>query len=161
MEIFAGNDVGGRHRPVFRDLDILLLEDGAPLRVGDRRGAQLPLELLIGRYSSLAEVATELETRRFPGRGRALRAGVYRHGCLVSYIGHKFLLRNASTPQMLAGFELRLRPQFKAEFGGSAPASLGWPPNPSAGPSGLPRDFAAQQLAVVPRIDCQRLRTKR
>src|SRR5262249_33481812 len=48
VKIFAGHDVGGRHRPVFGDLDVLLLEDGAALGVSDRRGTPLPLELLVG-----------------------------------------------------------------------------------------------------------------
>ena len=35
VQIFAGHDVGGRHRPVLGDLDVFLLEDDAALGVGD------------------------------------------------------------------------------------------------------------------------------
>src|SRR5436853_1958104 len=35
VQIFAGDDVCRRHRPVFWDFDVLLLEDGLALRVGN------------------------------------------------------------------------------------------------------------------------------
>ena len=61
VQIFAGDNVGRRHRPVLRHLDIFLLEDNAALSVGDLRGAQLPLELVIGRDAGRGEEALEAE----------------------------------------------------------------------------------------------------
>src|SRR5580692_1113101 len=42
VEIFAGDDVGGRLRPALRHLDIFLAENGHALFVADQRGALLP-----------------------------------------------------------------------------------------------------------------------
>ena len=49
VQIFAGDNVGRRHRPVLGDLNVLLLEDHAALGVGDLGKTELPLELVIGR----------------------------------------------------------------------------------------------------------------
>src|SRR5262249_18367023 len=88
VEILAGHDVGGRHRPVFGHLDVLLLEDPAALRVSDRGCAQLPLELVVGRGVCLTEMAAELQPRRLLGGQSTLWAGGVYCGRLVSYIGH-------------------------------------------------------------------------
>ena len=47
VQVLRGHNVGRGHRPVERNLDVLLLEDDVALLVGDRRGALLPLELVI------------------------------------------------------------------------------------------------------------------
>ena len=59
VQILRGDDVGRGHRPVFRDLDVLLLEDHASLGVGDLSGAKLPLDLVVGRHPGLGEEAAE------------------------------------------------------------------------------------------------------
>src|SRR5438552_7890073 len=64
VQIFRGHDVGGRHGPIFGDLNVLLLEDGRALRVGDERGAQLPLHFVVWRHSRPGEKALEREPRR-------------------------------------------------------------------------------------------------
>ena len=72
VQVFAGDNVGRRHRPVFRRLDVLLLEDHPALRVGDGRRAQLPLDLVIGRDSRLGKEAAEGEAGKLllvEGRG--------------------------------------------------------------------------------------------
>ena len=61
VEIFGGDDVGRGHRPVFGDLDVLLLEDDAALGVGDRGGAELPFDVVVGRHAGLGEEAAEGE----------------------------------------------------------------------------------------------------
>ena len=61
VEIFRGDNVGRGHRPVFGDLDILLLEDHASLGVGDLSGAKFPLDFGVGRNAGLGEKATEGE----------------------------------------------------------------------------------------------------
>ena len=74
VQVFAGDDVGRRHRPVLGDLDVFLLEDDAAVRVGDLRQTQLPLQLVVGRDARLGEEALEAE----PGRallGRSARGG--------------------------------------------------------------------------------------
>ena len=64
VQIFAGDNVGRRHRPVLGDLDVFLLEDDAAVRVGDLRQTQLPLELVVRRDAGLGEEALEGQ----PGR---------------------------------------------------------------------------------------------
>src|SRR5260370_20392258 len=44
VEIFGGDDVRRGHRPVFRDLDILLFEDDLTRFAGDRRSPIFPLD---------------------------------------------------------------------------------------------------------------------
>jgi hypothetical protein len=61
VKIFGGDDVGRGHRPVFGDLDILLLEDDAALGVGDLSGAEFPLDFVVGRDAGLGEQAAEGE----------------------------------------------------------------------------------------------------
>ena len=69
VEILAGRDVGGGHGPVLGDLDVLLLEDGVALGVGDQGGAELPFQSVVGRYVGLSEIAAEREARGFPRLG--------------------------------------------------------------------------------------------
>ncbi len=64
VQIFAGDNVGRRHRPVLGDLDVFLLEDDAALRVGDLRQAQLPLELVVRRDAGRGEEALEGQAGR-------------------------------------------------------------------------------------------------
>jgi hypothetical protein len=61
VEILAGHDVGGGHRPVFRDFDVLLLEDDSTMGVGNLSGAEIPLDFVIGRDARLGEQPTERE----------------------------------------------------------------------------------------------------
>src|SRR4051794_6054116 len=65
MQIFAGDDVGCRHRPVFRDLDVFLLEDDSALRVGDLCEALFPFDLVVGRDTGFSEEAAEGQARNF------------------------------------------------------------------------------------------------
>ncbi len=98
VQIFAGDDVGRRHRPVLGDLDVLLLEDDAALRVGDLRQAQLPLELVVGRDAGLGEEALEGQAGRallgvaFGGGSRGGLTGRdgrrIRSGCFGGDFGH-------------------------------------------------------------------------
>ena len=64
VQILAGDNVGRRHRPVLGDLDVFLLEDDAALRVGDLRGAQLPLQLVVRRDAGSGEEAVESQAGR-------------------------------------------------------------------------------------------------
>ena len=59
VQIFAGHDVGGGHRPVFGDFDIFLLEDHVALRVGDLGEAEFPFDFVVGRDAGLGEEAAE------------------------------------------------------------------------------------------------------
>src|SRR4051812_7811293 len=59
VKIFAGNNVGGRHGPVFGSLDVFLAEDVVTLGVGDGGGARFPFDGGIGIDASLGEVAAE------------------------------------------------------------------------------------------------------
>ena len=49
MKILAGDDVGGRLRPVGRDLNVLLFKDEGPFVVADRSRAPLPAQFVVGR----------------------------------------------------------------------------------------------------------------
>src|SRR5436309_16143484 len=69
MQIFAGNNVGCRHRPVFRDLDVFLLEDDSALRVGDLREPLFPFDLVVGRDASFREEAPDGQARGLFRRG--------------------------------------------------------------------------------------------
>ena len=85
VQIFAGDDVGRRHRPVLGDLDVFLLEDDAALRVGDLRGAQLPLQLVVRRDAGGGEEAVESEAGRLllgrdDGGARGSRGSDFGHG---------------------------------------------------------------------------------
>ena len=61
MQVFRGHDVGGGHGPVFGDFDVLLLEDGVALRVGDLSQAEIPFDFAVGGHAGLGEEATEGE----------------------------------------------------------------------------------------------------
>ncbi len=91
VQIFAGDDVGGGHRPVFGDLDILLLEDDVALGVGDGGGTQLPLDFVVGREASLGEEALEGEARAFFSgwlAGGGTDVSFRAHRCFLSCLGH-------------------------------------------------------------------------
>ena len=64
MQIFAGNNVGRRHRPVLGRLDIFLLKDDAAVGVGNLRQADFPLELVVRRDTRLGEIALKGEAGR-------------------------------------------------------------------------------------------------
>ena len=65
MEVLAGDDVGGGHRPGAGTSTLLLLEDELALPVLDDGGVALfPGELVEGRDAELGEVAFEAQTRR-------------------------------------------------------------------------------------------------
>ena len=51
VEIFADDDVGGGLGPVRRDLDVRLFEDDRAFIVADGGGAELPLDLVVGRFA--------------------------------------------------------------------------------------------------------------
>src|SRR5262249_543376 len=71
VQILGGDDVGRGHRPIFGDLNVLLLEDRVALGVGDGGGAQLPLDLAVRRDAGFGEIAVELESDRgLRGRDR-------------------------------------------------------------------------------------------
>ena len=59
VEILGGDDIGGGLRPVARHGDVGLLKDGFALGVGDRGGAFLPLQDVVGGLSGL-EVGGEV-----------------------------------------------------------------------------------------------------
>ena len=65
MQIFAGDDVGCRHRPIFRDLDVFLLEDDSALRVGDLREALFPFDFVVGRDARFREETAHGQARNF------------------------------------------------------------------------------------------------
>jgi hypothetical protein len=48
MQVFRGDDVGRGHGPVDRDVDVLLLEDCVAFAVGDKGGAALPFDFVVG-----------------------------------------------------------------------------------------------------------------
>src|SRR5208283_6207101 len=53
VEIFAGDDIGRGHRPVFGNFHIFLLEDGVALGVGNGGGAEFPFDVVVGRDAGL------------------------------------------------------------------------------------------------------------
>src|SRR5580704_742160 len=63
MQIFAGHNIGGGHRPVLRDLYIFLLEDGVALGIGDQRGAFFPLDFVIGGNARLGKKTAKRQAR--------------------------------------------------------------------------------------------------
>jgi len=75
VEILAGDDVCGRHRPVLGDLDVFLLEDHVALGVGDLSGTEFPFDFVVGRDARLREEATEGEAGGLLLRGRARYGG--------------------------------------------------------------------------------------
>jgi len=79
VQIFAGDDVGGGHRPVFRDFDVFLLEDNPALSVGDGGSAQFPFDFVVRRDAGLGKEAAHLQAgglfRGFRGRRSGDRRG--------------------------------------------------------------------------------------
>ena len=69
VQVLRGHDVGRRHRPVFRNFDVLLFENDVALRIGDLRKALFPFDLVVGGDARFAEEAAELQA------GGLLRAG--------------------------------------------------------------------------------------
>ena len=69
MEIFGGHDVGGGHRPVGGDLDVLLLEDGLAFEVLNDGVAQLPDDLIVRGDAGAGEMTIEDEAREGKERG--------------------------------------------------------------------------------------------
>ena len=65
-EILGHDHVGGELRPALRNLDVRLLEDDFALLVGDRGGAELPLDGVEGIDAGLREVTCDRETGRLP-----------------------------------------------------------------------------------------------
>src|SRR5690606_11996316 len=63
----GGDHVGGERAPELGDLHVLLLEDHLAVLVGDRRGAELPLDLVGGIDPLLGEVPLDLEPPNVPG----------------------------------------------------------------------------------------------
>ena len=70
-EVLAGHDVGGQGAPGLRELEVLLLEHGLAVLVGDGRLAQVPLDGVV-RVDVRAGVAP-LDGQALPGRLLALR----------------------------------------------------------------------------------------
>ncbi len=64
VEIFAGDDVGRGHGPVFGGLDVALFEDDFAGHVGDGGGAAFPLDLVVGRDAGLGKAAGKAEAGR-------------------------------------------------------------------------------------------------
>src|SRR5207244_9606989 len=63
VKIFAGDDVGRGHRPVFGSLDVLLLEDHGALGIGDLSSAEFPFDFVVGGNAGLGEEAAEGKAR--------------------------------------------------------------------------------------------------
>ncbi len=64
-EVLAGDDVGGQRGPGLRELEVLLLEDGLAVLVGDGGFPQVPLDRVI-RMDARARVAA-LDAHALPG----------------------------------------------------------------------------------------------
>ena len=64
MQIFAGHNIDGGHRPVFGRLNITLLKNAVALGVSNAGRAQLPLHFVIGRNAGPREIARKFQ----PGR---------------------------------------------------------------------------------------------
>ncbi len=89
VQVLAGHDVGGGHRPVFGGLDVLLLEDHAALGVGDLGEAEFPLDLVVGRDAGLGEIALERKSHCCLLLIRCCGgAGWRRHGGFVGNFRH-------------------------------------------------------------------------
>ena len=100
VQIFAGHDVGGGHRPVFRNLDVFLLEDHFAMGVGDLSETTFPFDFVVGRHTGLGEKAAK-------GQAGSLLPGLRRTGGIFSnlvahrlgiglfmHVGHFFLSPN-------------------------------------------------------------------
>ena len=91
MQIFAGHNISGGHRPVFRDFDVFLLEDGVALGVRDQGGALLPFDFVIGRHTKPGKEAAETEARGFLAGGGGVdrgRDGLGGYGGSCFYLCH-------------------------------------------------------------------------
>src|SRR5580658_10095513 len=75
VQIFAGNDVGRGHGPVFWNFDVFLFEDYVAFGVGNLGESEIPLEFVVGRDTWLSEKAAEREAG-----GGLLRLSVRRSG---------------------------------------------------------------------------------
>src|SRR5438270_799331 len=80
VQIFAGHDVGGSHRPVFGYFDVFLLEDHVALRVGDLRKTEVPFNFVVRRDTWFGEEAADGEAR-----SSLLGNGDGRDGGVVGY----------------------------------------------------------------------------
>ena len=69
-EVLAGHDVGGQGAPALRELEVLLLEHGLAVLVGDGRLAEVPLDGVV-RVDVRARVSP-LDGQALPGRLLAL-----------------------------------------------------------------------------------------
>ncbi len=95
VEILGGDDVGRSHRPVFGDLDVLLLEDDAALGVGDGGGTELPFDVVVGRHAGLGEKAAEGQAGSLLfiiGGGGGLRLDLIFLLSFILHFGHVLLL---------------------------------------------------------------------
>ena len=89
VQVFGSHDVGGRHRPVFGDLDVFLLEDHVALSIGDLSKTEFPFDFVIGRDTRLGKETAELETRGLSGIGDGRRGrGFGGLLCFFSDFGH-------------------------------------------------------------------------
>jgi hypothetical protein len=89
VKVLAGHDVGGGHRPVFRDFDVLLLEDHVALGIGDLSGTEFPFDLVVRGDARRGEEATEGEHGSLLLLGRA-RDGGRRDGLRYGFgFGHQ------------------------------------------------------------------------
>src|SRR3984957_13065214 len=104
MQIFAGHDIGGSHRPVLRDLDIFLLEDGVALGIGDQRGAFFPLDFVIGGNARLGKKTAKRQALGLlAGCGGVYRGGV--GAAVVSAgVGAPFSFTSAISSLLSCGF---------------------------------------------------------
>ena len=88
VQVFAGDDVGGRHRPVFRNFDVLLLEQDLALGAGDLGRTQLPLDFVVGGNAGIREKPPEIQSRSLFGVHSGIR------GLLGGNAASRGLLRN-------------------------------------------------------------------
>src|SRR5207249_2352863 len=61
VEIFRGDDVGCRHRPAFRDLDVLLFENDFTRFTGDGGRPVFPFDCVVRRNALPGKIAAEFE----------------------------------------------------------------------------------------------------
>ncbi len=80
VQIFARDDVGRGHGPVFGDFDVFLFEDDTAVRVGDLGKAEIPLEFVVGGDAGLGEEAVEGQAGSLLNRGDRGCDGASRSG---------------------------------------------------------------------------------
>ena len=103
MQVFAGHDVGGGHRPVFGNFHVLLLEDHVALGVGDLSGAAFPFDLVVGRNPRLGKKAAEGQACGLLMRGGRSREGSSLgggRGYFFTYLRHRSLSRGFCDPHL-------------------------------------------------------------